>query len=595
MPRAPVRHCSANCIAAGREAEVENAGWSVVEGAADRSKNAGASLKPAATQTDITWELERPEDRARWWIRDQLYTVVPRTPLSDSIFTPQWDEAVICIGDVLKFPDSRGFNARTVNGYTFLSPMKITDPAVIEERLKQFVANVQALSSTIDDDLGRYHAEQNAEMEYWRGVSLSTPNLMTLLEHWRRALGTMDRFWKLHFLIVFPRHVLAMMLDHAAHDAGITDAQEIAKLTLSHGMTRQLQLDMELWQLAGRAIDLGLKGTFLGTAEEDLENKLREAANGPVWLDEFARFLEEFGARTVIPDELSDRTWQENPVPVLGTLRAYIAQGGKYDFDRLARDTAAEREKTIKLALAKIKDAAEREKFCDMLIRARKFQQAMEDDNYYVLWSHALVRKVALEIGRRLRAGGVLDSEEHVVFLYRGQMERALVDLASGVYDLGPYAALSRVQKSRWEGWCQLQPPSYIGDFPDEIEDVMVNHFWGIRGRRHLEQMEGEITGLGASAGRVEGIARHVRGPQDFAKIEPGEIMICGSTSPAWTPIFTKIAAVVTDQGGTLSHAAVVAREYGLPAVLGTLHGTKRIRDGSRIRVDGTAGKVEIL
>ena len=89
MPRAPVRHCSANCIAAGREAEVENAGWSVVEGAADRSKNAGASLKPAATQTDITWELERPEDRARWWIRDQLYTVVPRTPLSDSIFTPQ--------------------------------------------------------------------------------------------------------------------------------------------------------------------------------------------------------------------------------------------------------------------------------------------------------------------------------------------------------------------------------------------------------------------------------------------------------------------------------------------------------------------------
>jgi pyruvate,water dikinase len=140
-----------------------------------------------------------------------------------------------------------------------------------------------------------------------------------------------------------------------------------------------------------------------------------------------------------------------------------------------------------------------------------------------------------------------------------------------------------------------LQPPSYIGDFPDEIEDVMVNHFWGIRGRRHLEQMEGEISGLGASAGRVEGIARHVRGPQDFAKIEPGEIMICGSTSPAWTPIFTKIAAVVTDQGGTLSHAAVVAREYGLPAVLGTLHGTKRIRDGSRIRVDGTAGKVEIL
>ncbi len=552
-------------------------------------------MQQAPARTGTRWELARPEDRARWWIRDQLYTVIPRTPLSDSVFTPQWDEAVICIGDVLKFPDSRGFNARTVNGYTYLSPMKITDAAVIAERLAQFLANMQRLSSTFDQDLVRHHAEQEGEMEYWHKVDLSTPNLMTLLEHWRRALVTMDRFWKLHFLIVFPRHVLATMLEHAAHDAGITDARDIAKLTQSHGMTRQLELDMELWRLAARAIDLGLKEMFLSTPEEKLQGKLEADDNGRVWLEEFARFLKRFGARTVIPDELSDQTWQENPAPVLGTLRAYVAQGGKYDFDRIMKETANERERTIELTLGKIKDAAEREKFRNVLTSARKFQQAMEDDNYYFLWSHALIRKAAIEIGRRLKSAGVLDSAEDVVFLYRDQMERAVVDLACGVYDLRPFTALTRAQKTRWEGWCRLQPPPYIGDFPDEIEDVMVNHFWGIRGRRHLEQMEAEISGLGASAGRVEGLARHVRGPQDFAKIQPGEIMICGATNPAWTPIFSRIAAVVTDQGGTLSHAAVIAREYGLPAVLGTIHGTKRIPDGARIRVDGAAGKVEIL
>lgn len=552
-------------------------------------------MQQAPARTGTRWELARPEDRARWWIRDQLYTVIPRTPLSNSVFTPQWDEAVICIGDVLKFPDSRGFNARTVNGYTYLSPMKITDAAVIAERLAQFLANMQRLSSTFDQDLVRHHAEQEGEMEYWHKVDLSTPNLMTLLEHWRRALVTMDRFWKLHFLIVFPRHVLATMLEHAAHDAGITDARDIAKLTQSHGMTRQLELDMELWRLAARAIDLGLKEMFLSTPEEKLQGKLEADDNGRVWLEEFARFLKRFGARTVIPDELSDQTWQENPAPVLGTLRAYVAQGGKYDFDRIMKETANERERTIELTLGKIKDAAEREKFRNVLTSARKFQQAMEDDNYYFLWSHALIRKAAIEIGRRLKSAGVLDSAEDVVFLYRDQMERAVVDLACGVYDLRPFTALTRAQKTRWEGWCRLQPPPYIGDFPDEIEDVMVNHFWGIRGRRHLEQMEAEISGLGASAGRVEGLARHVRGPQDFAKIQPGEIMICGATNPAWTPIFSRIAAVVTDQGGTLSHAAVIAREYGLPAVLGTIHGTKRIPDGARIRVDGAAGKVEIL
>lgn len=552
-------------------------------------------MQQAPAQTETRWELTRPEDRARWWIRDQLYTVIPRTPLSDSVFTSQWDEAAICIGDVLKFPDSRGFNPRTVNGYTYLSPMRITDPAVIAERLGQFLANMRRLSSTIDQDLVRYHAEQDSEMEYWRKVDFSTANLMTLLEHWRRALVTLDRFFKLHFLIVFPRHVLATMLEHAAHDAGMTDARDVAKLTQSHGMTRQLELDMELWRLATRAIDLGLKEVFLSTAEDELQSKLEADNAGRLWLGEFARFLDRFGARTVIPDELSDQTWQENPTPVLGTLRAYVAQGGKYDFDRVTTETAAEREKTIERTLAKFEDAAEREKFRDMLTSARKFQQAMEDDNYYFLWSHALVRKAALEIGRRLQSAGVLDSAEDVVFLYRDQLERAVVDLASGVYDLRPFTALARAQKIRWEGWCRLQPPPYIGDFPDEIEDVILNHFWGIRGRRHLEQMEAEISGLGASAGRVEGIARHVQGPQDFASIQPGEIMICGATNPAWTPVFTRIAALVTDQGGTLSHAAVLAREYGLPAVLGTIHGTKRIPDGARIRVDGMAGKVEIL
>jgi phosphohistidine swiveling domain-containing protein len=542
------------------------------------------------------WELARPEDRARWWIRDQLYTIVPRTPLSDSVFTPQWDEAVICIGDVLKFPDSRGFNARTVNGYTYLSPMKITDPAVINERLGQFLANVQQLSSTLDHDLVRYHEEQERELVYWRDVDLLTPNLMTLLEHWRRALQTMDRFWKLHFLIVFPRHVVAMMLEHAAHDlAGLTGSREIAKLTQSHGMTRQLELDMGLWKLAARAIDLGLKEMFLETLENSLKSKLEADENGRIWLGQLAPFLERFGARTVIPDELSDQTWQENPTPVLGTVRAYIAQGGKYDFDRVLKEMTVEREQLVKETLGKIGDPAEREKFRSTLTSARKFQQAMEDDNYYFLWSHALVRKVALGIGARLHSAGVLDSADDVVFLYRDQMERAVVDLASGVYNLSPYTAIAREQKVRWERWCQLQPPPYIGDLPDEIEDVMVNHFWGIRGRRHLEETQAKISGLGASAGVVEGIARHVCGPQDFGKIQPGEIMICGSTNPAWSPVFSKIAAVITDQGGTLSHTAIVAREYGLPAVLGTINGTKRIPNGARIRVDGAAGTVEVL
>lgn len=482
-----------------------------------------------------------------------------------------------------------------MNGYTYLSPMHITDGQLIQQRLQQFLAKIDELSRNIDTDLARYHEEQDREQAFWQKADLSTPNLMSLLEYWRRALVTMDRFWKLHFLIVFPRHVVAGMLGHAVEEHGIKNPSDVGKLTQSHGMTRQMELDMALWALAGSAIKSGLKGTFLDTFEEDLEAELKTTDKGRAWLQELNVFLLKFGARNVLPLELFDRSWQEDPKPVLGTIRGYIAQGGKYDFDRVHRERASEREQMIASLLAGIKDAAVRDRLRGTLEAARKFQQAMEDDNYYFLWSGVQVRKVALEIGKRLHAAGILDSPDDVFFLRREQMEQALVDLASGMYEMASYRELARSQKAAWERWCQLQPPPYLGNLPDEISDFTLTQFWGIRGRKQLDEREGSVGGLGASPGIAEGIARHVYGPQEFAKLQPGEILVCRSTNPAWTPVFSRIAAIVTDQGGTLSHAAVVAREYGIPAVLGTIHATKRIPNGARIRVDGGAGKVEIL
>lgn len=542
------------------------------------------------------WEMERPEDRKRWWVREQLYTIVPRTPLSDSVYTKEWDEAVLCIGEELKFPDSRGFNARTVNGWTYLSPMPITDGDVIHARVPLFLAKIDELSRNLDQNLERCHAEQEREQAYWRTANLADPNLMTLLEYWRRVLVTSDRFWKLHFLIVFPRHVLAGMFEHAAHDlAGLQKSSDIGKLTQSHGMTRQLELDMSLWGLAERAIDLGFKDLFVNTDETELRAKLEATAPGRGWSGELEQFLDRFGARSSLPIELYGKSWKEDPTPVLGTIRSYVAQGGKYNFDRLSKDMADERERLVAQTLAGIKDAEKREQFRKTLEPARKFQQAMEDDNFYFLWSIMQVRKVAVEIGKRLAAAKALDDAADVFFLRREQMEQALTDVAAGLYDVIPYAAIARTARAEWERYSRTTPPPYIGNLPDEISDIMLTQFWGILGRKQLDSQEGKVSGLGASAGTVEGIARHVVSAAEFGRIKAGEILICRSTNPAWTPLFSKVAAVVTDQGGTLSHAAVVAREYQIPAVLGTIHGTRRIPDGARVRVDGAAGTVEVL
>jgi len=106
---------------------------------------------------------------------------------------------------------------------------------------------------------------------------------------------------------------------------------------------------------------------------------------------------------------------------------------------------------------------------------------------------------------------------------------------------------------------------------------------------------KGELHGLPAAAGTAEGIARVVRGPEEFDQVKKGEVMVCVMTNPAWVVVFSKIAAAITDTGGVLSHTAVVAREFGIPAVVGTGDATYRIQTGDRVRVNGNTGVVEIL
>ena len=120
---------------------------------------------------------------------------------------------------------------------------------------------------------------------------------------------------------------------------------------------------------------------------------------------------------------------------------------------------------------------------------------------------------------------------------------------------------------------------------------------WGYPERFHQEQGAGgaRITGIAGSPGVVEGTARVVRTVDEFDDVTDGDILVCQMTNPAWVVLFTKIAALVTDTGGTTSHPAVLSREFGIPAVIGTSDATHRIRTGDRIRVDGSAGVVEIL
>jgi len=207
-----------------------------------------------------------------------------------------------------------------------------------------------------------------------------------------------------------------------------------------------------------------------------------------------------------------------------------------------------------------------------------------------------------------LAAHGFFPDTEAVFQLTHYELEMAIIDLmtswANGSAPRGPahWPSIVAERRAALQEWAKHVPPPALGPVPDIIDDPAIVMLWGIT-RENLNtwltadgEADGkEVRGFAASRGVVEGTARIVKSVKEISRLQPGDILVCQITNPTWAPIFHTIAAAVSDIGGSMSHAAIVAREYGLPAVVGTGNATSRIKDGQRIRVDGGRGVVTIL
>jgi len=210
--------------------------------------------------------------------------------------------------------------------------------------------------------------------------------------------------------------------------------------------------------------------------------------------------------------------------------------------------------------------------------------------------------------GALLAAHGFFADAEDVFHLTHYELEAAIIDLmnawSSGSEPRGPahWPPIVAERKAAIVEWSRHETPPALGPIPDVIDDPAIVMLWGIT-RESLDNWlsagaatdTNEVRGFAASSGVVEGIARIVRSVEDISRLQQGDILVCHVTNPTWTPIFQKIRAAVSDIGGSMSHAAIVAREYGLPAVVGTGNATSKIKDGQRIRVDGGRGIVTLL
>jgi pyruvate,water dikinase len=318
----------------------------------------------------------------------------------------------------------------------------------------------------------------------------------------------------------------------------------------------------------------------------------------------FDNYMNEFGART-LTYELIKKALDEQPELVLKLINDHL--NNDYNFESKAAVLDEKREKIVSKAKQTLsnKTYEEQEEFELALAKAERVYPAREDHEYYLHNAPlALLRKLFLEIGNRFKTQGYLERADDIFFL---ELDEVLSGFSEGSDKLE--TVIRRKGELAWAkvnpgpisyGGPPLPPPSMEG-FPAEVKRVMEGMVWMLEGNSSMEYLQQKntdspqaLTGIAASPGNYTGPVRIIMSEEEFHKLEPGDVLVCPTTQPPWSVLFPSVGALVTDGGGILSHPAIIAREYQVPAVVATGNATKVLRDDMIVTVNGNDGSISI-
>ncbi|MEM8630757.1 MAG: PEP-utilizing enzyme, partial [Pseudomonadota bacterium] len=401
-----------------------------------------------------------------------------------------------------------------------------------------------------------------------------------------------DRHWKIHWMLNFAQFSATMGLNGAIDEIK-PDADPALKGRLQSSVDDRNWDSVEgLWKMKEAVkANATLKAAFEAETSSGVLAALEGSEEGQSLIkDMLEPYLEEFGHKALWSHEVMFPLWVENPGPAIEAIRGYVISD--YDFPSTLKGVKDDLDAAIAECMDGV-EGADREKLQDALDQSLKMNPLTPDHHFYIdQGTNARLRTVLLAVGRKMVDADIIDDPEDINFLRYNEL-RALVG------DAGAYDAREIVSDRRdeHEEATSKRPPDWLGTATEEALAFPYAGLWGFPERFYREPptKTGEITGLAASPGVIEAKARVITSLDQFHTVEEGEILVCRMTNPAWVVLFTQISGLVTDAGGTTSHSAVVSREFGLPAVVGTSVATKDIKTGDTVRVNGTTGVVEIL
>ncbi len=569
-----------------------------------------------------TYSLPFSEDRrdyeeSTFWFQDGVHWADPLPP-----WDATWYEYAIASLSQYNtrhylIPPALGIDFRVLNGYAYLSPVPVLDGAEIEARVPHFMERAGFYFMNWNDLYDKWVVKIKTligEMETLTFTPLPVMEDLEVItegrgmgsglaiqEEYRRLLNLGLKLWQYHF--EFLNLGYAAYLDFFGFcKEAFPSIPDLAIAKMVAGVDVDLfRPDEELKNLAQIVVDNGLEGRLAGGLD---------ALAGTPFMDHWDSVKDpwfNFSAGTGWYH--TEKIWIENPEIPLSFIADYVerVKAGE-DISRPTAAIRAERDRIIGEYTALLGSDEDRETFQGKLGLAQTVFPYVENHNFYVEhWSHSVMFRKMKELGDVFVEAGFFQDRNDVFFLKRDEVNEALWDMfmawAIGTKARGPVYWKREVARRRGivTALGTWTPPPALGNPPDVVTEPFTIMLWGITSDSIAmwlgagDDGSAGLRGFAASPGIAEGPARIITSPDEIGDLLEGEILVASITAPSWAPVFAKIGAAVTDIGGMMSHAAIVCREYGLPAVTGTAFGTRDITTGMRLRVDGSAGTVTIL
>lgn len=549
------------------------------------------SLPPHPIE-DLTWQ---PPEGSTRVIRRQVVEHMPQplSPLFEELYLEQGLESGIdalmakwqAPFDISDFVDRPLFV--TVNGYAYCR----ADYRVPWKSLPRMIAwYVRRIVPIVRDAVAFWREQQLPEFRRrvaeWQGVDPVEADSATLLEG-MCALSRADAhyWWGVTMAVAMAKTTDGLL--HWYLQSWFMPGKIPSGAFLRGYPSRTLSAQLELAAIAQGVSDAGLADLLANTGDDSVIDALLHGTGaeekGKPIADALRQYFETYGHQIYTLD-FCEPTQIEDKGPVLDSLRAMVA-AGRFDAGSRHRAIVDERDALIDSMRGRV-GPVRRWLFNRMLAWAIRFGPDREEALFYMGAGWPKLRNFAAELGRRLRHSGDLEQPEDIYYLRVEEIKAALDGSSAGL------AETVRTRRELRAARCRLHPPPMVpahARFKFGFIDMSAFETQ----KRNLPS-QSELQGFAVSPGTFTGEVSLIMSPAEFKLMKPGTILVCPTTSPAWTPLFSQAEALVTDIGGILAHGSIVAREYGIPAVLGTGNITRRVRSGQRITVDGSAGVVTL-